>query len=286
MDISEYESDCPTRHFVVGRLLLFNAMAFLGTLLVSNRTISRKFRLSHRRVVDPKGTIDFGFLGLMAKLAANLAFVYLTAALTRPENSKDFVWDYFMLWAMRPRATPFIAALGYSRKWTGQAISSFVTDIVICIIAIRFPGSTMVLGGDFEDNKGSWPPYRIGALIAIIPLVLLAIFGLILLSFLIPATVCAIIGQACLLLCKLCTRGRDNEDEDSGVMPWDWSEDWGWYTGYLLLFIVMYIGRWMLWSGIPPELYCPIWSVKVDLIGALGPFGIQILMNLMDGISA
>jgi len=44
------------------------------------------------------------------------------------------------------------------------------------------------------------------------------------------------------------------------------------------------VGRWMMWSGIPTELYCFVMEERVSLIWGLGPFGIELVLLVVDFI--
>jgi len=164
--------------------------------------------------------------------------------------------------------------LGYFRGWTGNAFTLLIVDSVLSLIAIQFQGSAAIMSGEFSGEGGNWPVYRIGAVVAVVPLIFFVLVGLVMVVFVILGGAC----YACLMVVNL-TAWCCGVKSESGpsTMPWS-SKDYGWYTGYLVLFVIMQVGRWMMWSDFPSELYCPTMSQRVDFIWGLGPFGMQLVM--------
>jgi hypothetical protein len=103
----------------------------------------------------------------------------------------------------------------------------------------------------------SWPAYRIGAIISLVPLIFFVIIGSVMLVFVGECAFCFLSATACIACCRACGIGRGHDEEDAKGMPWE-TKEYGWDTGYVLLFIIMYVGKWMMWSGMPLELWCPI----------------------------
>ncbi|KAF2463493.1 uncharacterized protein BDR25DRAFT_347243 [Lindgomyces ingoldianus] len=265
--LTRTENDCTTHKTIIKKLILFNLEAFLAVLFGGNRRLGYCGR---KRYPGDNYTIDFNIFTLIFKLGGLIATTYGLAVITRPPGGDARIWDFFQLWAIRPRATPFISLLGYHRGWTGAAFYSFVVDSIICLIAAQFVGTATMVSGDFAMDKGNWPSYRVGAVIALIPLIFFVIVGLAMAVFLGAVAVCCGPCFACLACCRVFEHGqRENEP---WTMPWE-TKDFLWYTG------------WMMWSGMPLELWCPIMANRVDLMMGLSPFAIQIGMMLIDSIS-
>ena len=272
--------ECPSKGTIIGKLIMYNILGLLSVLLIGHRKISRRIWCTKGPYGDPQTTIDWGLMGMYLSLGWNIGFTYLSAVVTRPPGTDDRVWEYFQLWAIQPRATPLIALLGYARGYTGAALSAFVVDAILCIVAVQFQGSVLIMEGKFESDTGSWPIYRVGAVMAIVPLVLCVILGLGFLLILCCGGVCLVFGHALLCCCRLCPGEREDVKTDNSF-EWE-TKEYGWYTLYMLFQLIMYIGRWMMWSGFPPELYCPTMSGRIDLIWGLGPFGEQLAVSLFN----
>lgn len=86
-----------------------------------------------------------------------------------------------------------------------------------------------MVSGDFEQDTGSWPTYRIGAIASLVSLVFPLIVGLVMLLFVGGCACCVITAYGCLACCKLCGVGSKNEEGEGG-MPWK-TKEYGWYTG-------------------------------------------------------
>lgn len=275
--IPRSDNDCTTHKTIIRKLILWNLFAFLAVLFLGNRRFGCWGPLQNP---SDAHTIDFDTMSLIFKLGGEIAKTYGQAAITRPADAQ--IWKYFQLWAVRPRATPLIMFLGYRRGWTGAALYSFIVDTVVCLIAVQFVGTASMVSGDFEADKGSWPTYRIGAVISIVPLIFFVIVGLAMFIFIVGTAMC-LPCMVCLACCKLFQRGGEREPL---TMDWETKDYYTWYSGYVALFITMYVGRWMMWSGIPLELWCPVMAGRVDTLMGLGPFAIQIGMIVMDEFSS
>lgn len=280
--IASRQSDCTTHNAIITDLIKFNAWAFLAVLVGGNRRLLNCW-LCRKHPPNYKETVDWSFLGLLGKLGSEIGKTYGLAVLTRAPGSDPQIWKFFQLWAIRPRATPFIAILGYSRGWTGAGFNSFIVDSILCLIAAQFMGTASMVSGDFEADKGSWPIYRIGAMISLVPLIFFILVGFAMLVFVGGCACCAISVYTCLACCKLCGHGGRNE-QDGGAMEWK-SSNYGWYTGYIVIFIIMYVGRWMMWSGMPLELWCPVMGNRVGVMMGLSPFAVQLIVLLLDTFS-
>jgi hypothetical protein len=304
---------CPIYHTQVQHMPLYNVMAFIACLLFGNSALVVRALNNlgvwntpdapSNSLTSRKGIMKVSMLAFTASLAWQVGMTYFTAHLSQngDGNNAAAVFRYFELWALRPRATPFIMILGFVHTgWLWKAWTSVVIDWLVCALGANVAATLVVAKGnpsanaDYGDIEGAlaalqqpigWPAWRVGALITLI-LTILFVLGILPLLFI-------VLGGQCLTCCELCVQMRrlcfccpDEELRGFGETEWSWEGFAGTWWMATLIWLAMYIGRWMLWAGLPDELQrvlCPGEVKKVDLIWSLGPYAVQPLMTILGG---